>query len=67
MKLLRKKRGLTQEQLGNLVDTTQSYISRIENGYIKTLTVYKMEKLSKVFNIKPWELLKILEKNRANY
>jgi repressor LexA len=67
MKLLRKKRGLTQEQLGNLVDTTQSYISRIENGYIKTLTIYKLEKLSEVFGLESWELLKILEKNRANY
>ena len=67
MKLLRKKRGLTQEQLGNLVDTTQSYISRIENGYIKTLTIYKLEKLSEVFGLESWELLKILEKNRAKY
>ena len=67
MKSLRKKRGLTQEQLGNLADASQSYISRIENGYIKTLTIYKLEKLSEVFGLESWELLKILEKNRANY
>lgn len=67
MRKLRKNRGLTQKQLGNATDTSQSYISRIENGYIKTLTVYKMEKLSEVFGTKPWELLKILEKNRAKY
>jgi len=64
---LRKKLGLTQEKLGLKIHASQSYISRIECGYIDTLTIQKLRKLSKVFSMESWELLKILEKNRAKY
>jgi len=63
VKELRKKRGFTQKKLGEWIHASQSYISRIEHGHIDSLTIRKIRKLSQIFEIEPWEMLKILEKN----
>lgn len=62
MKTLRKKHGFTQKKLGERINASQSYISRIEHGHIDSLTVRKLRKLSHIFEIESWEMLKILEK-----
>ena len=38
VKALRKKRGLSQEQLGAMIGFSQSKISKIENGYCDSLS-----------------------------
>lgn len=53
----RKKRGLTQEQLGEKIGVTKGQISKIENqkqGLNKRWTIL----LSKALNVEPWQLLK---------
>lgn len=64
MKKLRKKKGLTQRQLGMLVDMDQSYISKIEKGYIEGLTVGKLIKLAGILGVSPEKLLFILIQQR---
>lgn len=66
MRELRKKKRLTQKQLGYLIGVNQSYISKIENGNIKSLTIGKFLKLAKVLGVKPEELLQILLKNQES-
>ena len=38
VKALRKRKGLSQEQLGAMVGFSQSKISKIENGYCDSLS-----------------------------
>lgn len=57
LKQLRNKQNLTQEKLAELANMDRSYISDIERG-IKTISIEKLDKLAKAFNIKLWELLK---------
>ncbi len=44
---LRKKAGLTQKQLANLVGTKQSNIARIEDAYYTGYTLKTLEKVAK--------------------
>lgn len=54
--MLRKRRGLTLQQLADATGSTPSTIAKLEKGQIK-LTVEWMEKLAPVFAIEPYELL----------
>ena len=42
VKALRKRKGLSQEQLGAIVGFSQSKISKIENGYCDSLSDLKL-------------------------
>lgn len=56
IKKARKKKRLTQKQLGNLVGLSQGYISKLENNknyYDKNLTVKTLLKLAKVLGLNP--------------
>ena len=57
LKILRKKKGFTQEQLANDLDIEISQISRIERGVINT-SVLMIFKISKALNIESVELVK---------
>ena len=52
----RIKKGWTQEYLAELLGTSSSYISEIENEKRNISTDY-IDSLSKIFNIEPHELL----------
>ncbi|OAB41785.1 helix-turn-helix domain-containing protein [Paenibacillus antarcticus] len=52
----RKLRGITQEQLGEMVGQPQSYISRIERGE-KNLSLETLEKISNSLGVDPDRLL----------
>lgn len=47
---LRKERGLTQEQLGNLIDVTEGTVSKYEAN-IMTPPFEKLRSIASVFNI----------------
>lgn len=49
MKQLRKTKGLTQEQVAKLTDTTITYISMLENGKRNASDEMK-KKLSKIYD-----------------
>ena len=53
---LRKRRGLTQEDLAGLADMDRSFISEIENGH-KNLSVTSLIRIAEVLNERPGKLL----------
>ena len=57
LKKLRKQKGLTQEQMGDLLAISQSAYARIENGESQSWAGY-IKKICRIFDILPEELVK---------
>ena len=53
----RKERGLTQQQLADMLGTTQDYISDVERGKKPQVTLEWIERCAKVFGIKIRDLI----------
>ncbi|MCG7281148.1 helix-turn-helix domain-containing protein [Chryseobacterium taklimakanense] len=53
IKKLREHKNLSQEDLAFRLDTTQSNLSKIENGQIDKINFMLMQKVCKIFDIKP--------------
>jgi len=58
LKMLRKKRGVTQEQLADLIETSYKYIQRIEGKNPPDIRLTTVIRLAKALKVKPEELLK---------
>jgi transcriptional regulator with XRE-family HTH domain len=58
IKEIRKKRGITQEKLAELIGTSYKYIQRIEGKNPPDIRLTTIERLAKALKIKPAELLK---------
>lgn len=58
IKVLRQKRGLTQEQLAELVKTSYKYVQRIEGKNPPDLRISSLERIAKALKTTPTELLK---------
>lgn len=52
---IRKERGLTQEQLGEMADFTHSYIGRIERGQ-KNISLQNLDRIASVLNVPVYRL-----------
>lgn len=61
IKMLRKERGLTQEQLGDIIGVQKSAIAKYESGRVENLKRHSIEKLAKFFDVTPSFLLGIDE------
>ncbi len=59
IKAFRRKRGITQEQLAELIDTSYKYIQRIEGKNPPDIRLTTIMRLAKAFAITPSELLKL--------
>lgn len=60
MKALRIKQGYTQKQLATRIGISQVYISKIERGDARGLTIDKLTKLADALQVTPMELLEKL-------
>lgn len=58
IKEFRKKRGITQEKLAEITDTSYKYIQRIEGKTPPDIRLTTIVKLAKALKVKPAELLK---------
>lgn len=58
MKECRKKRGITQEQLAELIETSYKYIQRIEGKNPPDVQLTTIVRLAKALKVKPADLLK---------
>jgi len=58
LKVLRKKRGITQEQLADLIETSYKYVQRIESKNPPDIRLTTVIRLAKALKVKPEELLK---------
>ena len=59
LKYLRKKHGLSLEEISTKSLLSVSYISRLENGLINSPSLYTVEALAKAYNISVYELLNL--------
>jgi transcriptional regulator with XRE-family HTH domain len=57
IKEFRKKRGITQERLSELAETSYKYIQRIEGKNPPDVRLTTIVRLAKVLKVKPAELL----------
>lgn len=54
---LRRKRDMTQEELGELADLHPTYVSSVEN-FKRNISIDAIEKLAKAFRVPAFELLR---------
>ena len=66
LKMLRKSKGMTQEEFGKSINKTLLTISRYENGAIFP-TNKTLKEICKVFNIEPIEILMNIEYKNKKY
>jgi transcriptional regulator with XRE-family HTH domain len=59
IKEFRKKRGITQEKLAEITETSYKYIQRIEGKTPPDVRLTTIIKLAKALKVKPAELLKL--------
>jgi len=57
IKELRKKRGITQEKLAELTETSYKYIQRIEGKNPPDIRLTTIVRLAKALKVKPADLL----------
>ena len=62
LQVLRKKKGLTQEQLSGLATLDRTHYSKIEIG-LRNPTIDTVFKIASALDMKPHELVKIIEEN----
>lgn len=67
IKEARKKKGLTQEELGNIVGVQKSAIAKYENGRVVNIKRSTLQKIASTLNLRPSELIfrKFTERDRA--
>jgi len=58
IKALRRKQGITQEQLAELIGTSYKYLQRIEGKNPPDVRLTTITKLAKALKVKPADLLK---------
>ena len=61
IKKLRKEKGLTQQQLGEMLGVQKSAIAKYENGRVPNLKKETISRLAEIFNVTPNYLLGIDE------
>lgn len=62
---LRKKRGISQEKLADMIDSHQVYISEIERG-LKMPSLPVLYAMAKCFGVSLSEFVAIIERNMEN-
>jgi len=58
IKEFRRKRGITQERLSELIDTSYKYLQRIESKNPPDVRLTTIIRLAKALKVNPAELLK---------
>jgi XRE family transcriptional regulator of biofilm formation len=56
----RREKGLSQQDLAGLANVSRNYISMIERGEVKNISVEVLVKLAKALNVDPVYWLQIL-------
>ena len=59
IKQLRQEKGLTQEQLGKIIDVQRSTINKYEKGFVKNMKRSSIQKMADFFGVSPSYLLGI--------
>ena len=65
IRALRKEKGLSQEVLSGLAGIARTHLTMIENGTMKA-TIDTICKISQALDLRPSELLAMIEERQAN-
>lgn len=57
IKELRKKKGITMEELGNIIGVQRAAIMKYEKGYVENIKRSSIEKMANYFNVSPSYLM----------
>jgi transcriptional regulator with XRE-family HTH domain len=57
LRRLRKKQGLSQEELAHRANVDRTYVSSIERG-VYAVTIDILDRLARSLDVEAWELLK---------
>ena len=57
LRRLRKKQGLSQEELAHRANVDRTYVSSIERG-VYAVTIDVLDRLARSLDVEAWELLK---------
>jgi len=57
LRSLRRRQGLSQEELAHRADIDRTYVSALERG-VYGATIDVLEKLARALDVQVWELLK---------
>lgn len=57
IRIARQKKGLTQEELGDILGVQRSAVAKYENGRVVNIKRSMLKKISDVLDIKPSELI----------
>jgi transcriptional regulator with XRE-family HTH domain len=57
LRRLRKKQGLSQEELAHRANVDRTYVSAIERG-VYAVTIDVLDRLARSLDVEAWELLK---------
>lgn len=58
IKIIRKKKGMSQDKLCKLADVTHTTLAKIESGVNENPTVKTLQKIAKALSVKIDDLLK---------
>ncbi|MCE9633050.1 MAG: helix-turn-helix transcriptional regulator [Methylophilales bacterium] len=64
IKMLRKRKGISQEGLAKLTGLHRTYISMLERG-IRSPSLVTIEKIASALNIPSWEILKSIHEKKC--
>lgn len=66
IKNLRLERGMTQEQLADIIDISVAFLSRVERGYAQ-INLKRLTQIAEILNVSPGYLLTGSNKNSKYY
>jgi transcriptional regulator with XRE-family HTH domain len=66
LRVMREKRGMSQEQLAKSAGVRQSHISRIENGSIQNVRMDLLERLARALRVKTDYFFGFVEEEHAD-
>lgn len=56
LKTVRKSKGMSQKSLGEALEKSQSYVSRLENGIYTNVNINLIRKLSTALELNPVDI-----------
>lgn len=66
IKMLRKRKGITQDELAKALNTTKQNICKYEIGLVENVPITKVEEMAKFFNVTPAYLMGWSDKERES-
>lgn len=67
LKTARKAKGMSQKNLGQILEKSQSYVSRLENGIYTNVNINLIRKLSTALELNPVDIFLYFYNSQTNF